>query len=61
LPVGWESEKGLSFLKTDVSSWGQQLGLFNNTLKLHGQIDIVCPNAGIAEGEWHLKTEVTQF
>lgn len=34
-----------------MTSWGNQLALFKHTLELHGKIDIVCPNAGIAEGE----------
>jgi NAD(P)-dependent dehydrogenase (short-subunit alcohol dehydrogenase family) len=50
-PAGWESNKSLSFFKTDVTSWANQLDFFKQTLKLHGKIDIVCPNAGIAEGE----------
>jgi NAD(P)-dependent dehydrogenase (short-subunit alcohol dehydrogenase family) len=41
----------LHFIATDATSWQSQLNLFKETIALHGHVDIVLVNAGIAEGE----------
>jgi len=33
----------------DISSWESQVAVFDAAIKKFGQIDIVCPNAGVAE------------
>lgn len=40
------------FQKTDVVSWADLDAMFDAALKNFGQIDIVCPGAGVFEPEW---------
>ncbi|KAI3319893.1 putative 15-hydroxyprostaglandin dehydrogenase [Xylariaceae sp. AK1471] len=42
------SSTQFTFHKTDVSKWNELLGLFKKTMELHGRIDHVYANAGIA-------------
>jgi len=36
-------------LQCDISSWDSQVDMFTAAIEKFGQIDIVCPNAGVAE------------
>lgn len=38
-----------SFIKTDATSWDSLLNLFKETIKQHGQVDVVLVNAGVDE------------
>lgn len=38
---------GTVFVKCDVTSWSNQINLFQQTIEIHGRIDLVICNAGI--------------
>lgn len=40
------------FHKTDVSRWSELEGMFEAAQKRFGNIDIVCPGAGVFEPYW---------
>lgn len=39
--------EGVTFQKCNVAVWSDVVKLFEVAHKLHGKIDIVCPNAGV--------------
>jgi NAD(P)-dependent dehydrogenase (short-subunit alcohol dehydrogenase family) len=39
--------EGVSFQKCNVAVWLDVVKLFQETHRLHGKIDVVCPNAGV--------------
>jgi NAD(P)-dependent dehydrogenase (short-subunit alcohol dehydrogenase family) len=43
--------EGATFQKCNVKVWSEIVNLFRETRKLHGSVDIVCANAGIADRE----------
>jgi NAD(P)-dependent dehydrogenase (short-subunit alcohol dehydrogenase family) len=43
--------EGATFQKCNVKVWSEIVNLFRETRKLHGSVDIVCANAGIADKE----------
>lgn len=47
-----EDKAQASFVKTDVTSWTDLSNMFSFALKKHGDIDIVCPGAGVYEPHW---------
>lgn len=40
------------FVKTDVTSWPDLSHMFDATLKDFGDVDILCPGAGVYEPHW---------
>jgi NAD(P)-dependent dehydrogenase (short-subunit alcohol dehydrogenase family) len=43
--------EGATFQQCNVKVWSEIVNLFRETRKLHGSIDVVCANAGIADRE----------
>jgi NAD(P)-dependent dehydrogenase (short-subunit alcohol dehydrogenase family) len=43
--------EGTTFQQCNVKVWSDIVKLFRETRKLHGSIDVVCANAGIADRE----------
>jgi 3-hydroxybutyrate dehydrogenase len=44
-----KAEPGLLFHNCDVTNWKQLRSAFNMAVSAFGQLDIVCPNAGVFE------------
>lgn len=57
-PVDLEKHTNITFFKTDVSCWKDQLALFKQAITKNGRLDIVFANAGIAEGEMAFEDRV---
>ncbi|KAL6900166.1 short-chain dehydrogenase/reductase [Trichoderma evansii] len=47
-----EDKSQASFIKTDVTSWTDLANMFSFALEKYGDIDIVCPGAGVYEPHW---------
>lgn len=50
----------VSFHKTDVTAWSEQLSLFKKTRELHGRVDHVFANAGVGPRADYLSTALDQ-
>ena len=47
--TGSQGKAKAAFIKTDVTDWKQLRAAFEFTIERFGQLDIVCPGAGIFE------------
>jgi NAD(P)-dependent dehydrogenase (short-subunit alcohol dehydrogenase family) len=47
-----EGRSQASFIQTNVTSWSDLSKMFSFALEKHGDIDIVCPGAGVYEPHW---------
>ncbi|KAG8157350.1 hypothetical protein KVR01_012734 [Diaporthe batatas] len=55
-----ESDKNVTFIKTDVSKWADLTALFKKTKEIHGRIDHVFANAGLGPRADYFSTEVDE-
>ncbi|KAI7784997.1 short chain dehydrogenase [Diaporthe eres] len=54
------TDKGVTFVKTDVSKWADLVALFKKTKEIHGRIDHVFANAGLGPRADYFSTEVDE-
>lgn len=59
-PPAESGDKGVTFIKTDVSKWADLIALFKKTKEIHGRIDHVFANAGLGPRADYFSTEVDE-
>ncbi|KAK2598807.1 hypothetical protein N8I77_012194 [Diaporthe amygdali] len=59
-PPAESPDKGVTFIKTDVSKWADLTALFKKTKEVHGRIDHVFANAGLGPRADYFSTEVDE-